>query len=132
MDNLVFSDESYSFLTLRQLYDVCGDFFVVAKKSESEIVGYTIGCPKANTLDSWILALAIDPRYRHQGIGRRLTSYLLSQLKEIKTNYVFLTVDPQNTIAINLYSDLGFEFVAYKEDYFGKKSARNIMKKKLL
>ena len=132
LDNLVFSNEGYSFLVLRQLYDICGDLLIVAKNPESKVVGYTVGCPKINTLDSWILALAVDPQYRHQGIGRELTSYLLCRFIQMKMSYAFLTVDPQNTIAINLYFSLGFKVMTWKANYFGENSPRNIMRKDLL
>ena len=131
LENLVFGHEGYSFLVLRQFYDVCGELFVVAKNPESKIVAYTIGCPKINTLDSWILALAVAPSYRNQGIARKLTSYLLSYFRQMKMNYVFLTVNPHNTIAIILYLSLDFKLIASKANYFGNNSPRNIMRKDL-
>ena len=49
LERSIFGDEGYSYLTLRQLYDVCGDLFRVAVILEDKITGYTIACPKSDT-----------------------------------------------------------------------------------
>lgn len=131
LEKVIFGNEGYSYLILRQLYDVCGDLFKVAIMPEGEIVGYTIGCPKACTLDAWILALAVSPNYQRRGIGRELTSSLFNEFKKIEIKKVFLTVKSDNKGAINLYKNLGFSLISCEDNYFGEGSPRNVMQKVL-
>jgi ribosomal-protein-alanine N-acetyltransferase len=131
LETSVFGDEGYSYFILRQLYDVCGDLFRVAVMSNGEIVGYTIGCLKAHTLDAWILAMAVSPHYQRQGIGKQLISSIFNEFKNLKIKKVFLTVISDNEIAINLYTSVGFILISYENDYFGKGSPRNVMQKLL-
>jgi [ribosomal protein S18]-alanine N-acetyltransferase len=132
LENTVFKCEGYSYLTLRQLYDVCHVLFKVAVIAENEVVGYTIACPKANASDAWILVLMVAPNHQRQGIGKKLTSHLLAELKAMEIQKVFLTVSPENEHAINLYTSTGFELLSNESNYFGEGSSRNIMRKVLL
>jgi ribosomal-protein-alanine N-acetyltransferase len=131
LEKSVFGDEAYSYLILRQLYDVCGDLFRVAVTSKCEIAGYTIGCLKCHTLDAWILAMAVSPHYQRQGIGKQLISSIFNEFKNLEIKKVFLTVTSDNKIAINLYIGIGFSLISYENDYFGKGSSRNVMQKLL-
>jgi ribosomal protein S18 acetylase RimI-like enzyme len=129
LENTFFKCEGYSYLTLRQLYDVCHVLFKVAVIAEDEVIGYTIACPKVNTSDAWILVLMVAPNYQRQGIGKKLTSHLLAELKEMQVQRVFLTVSPENERAINLYNTVGFELLFNEPKYFGEGSSRNVMQK---
>jgi ribosomal protein S18 acetylase RimI-like enzyme len=129
LENAFFKSEGYSYLTLRQFYDVCHVLFKVAVIAENEVIGYTIACPKVNTSDAWILVLMVAPNYQRQGVGKKLTSHLLTELKEMQVQRVFLTVSPENKRAINLYATIGFELLFNEPNYFGEGSSRNIMQK---
>jgi|688.fasta_scaffold439152_1 ribosomal-protein-alanine N-acetyltransferase len=132
LENSVFKHEGYNYLTLRQFYDVCHVLFKVAIIAESEVVGYTIAFPKVNTSDAWVLVLMVVPNYQRQGIGKELTSHILTELKEIGIQKVLLTVSPENKRAMNLYTSIGFEVLSNESNYFGEGSSRNIMQKVLL
>jgi ribosomal-protein-alanine N-acetyltransferase len=131
LERNIFGLEGYSYLALRQFYDVCGRLFRVAAISNSTIVGYTIGCPKVYTSDAWILALAVSPHYQQQGIGKKLSYGILKEFTKLEIKRAFLTVRSDNQSAINLYNSIGFSFIAHEKDYFGEDSPRNIMQKKL-
>lgn len=132
-DKMIFGEEGYSYLVVRQLYDICGDLMYIAIAPEGEIAGYTFACLKNKTSDSisdsWILALGVDPKWRKQGIAKKLVSTLMQQLTKLSVNNVYLTVKPDNDIAIHLYKSIGFESFGYEENYFGKSESRIIMRK---
>ena len=55
------------------------------------------------------LAMALYPDYRGQGIGTALLRGLLEQLKAIGFHRVSLSVQQENTAALHLYRQAGFE-----------------------
>lgn len=57
------------------------------------------------------LAISLLPEYRGRGIGRRLLSGLLSELREAGHERVTLAVQKANWRACGLYTGLGFEIV---------------------
>lgn len=68
-----------------------------------------------DTLDHQdVLLLAVDPRYRRQGIARRLMQTLFPLKKQI-----FVEVETTNTPALSLYQSLGFEPVGQRQHYYG-------------
>jgi [ribosomal protein S18]-alanine N-acetyltransferase len=129
LERSAFGAEGYSYLTLRQLYDVCGNLFRVAVTEEDEVIGYTIGCSKVGTSDAWILALAVSPCHQRQGIGRKLTFSLFEESNKLGIKKVLLTVKLNNDSAIGLYKSNGFSTIAHENNYFGENSPRNVMQK---
>lgn len=131
LEKIVFGAEGYSHLVMRQFYDITRDLINIAITSEGEITGYTFGCVKNQTSEAWILALAVNPQWRHRGIAKKLTTNLLNQLTEQGVNIVYLTVKPENKVAVNLYNSIGFEPIGYEDNYFGQGSSRTVMRKAL-
>ncbi len=68
-----------------------------------------------------IMTLAVQPRWRRQGLGRWL---LLSMLDEARIHakpaliLATLEVRPSNKAALALYTGLGFEQVGYRKRYY--------------
>ena len=60
----------------------------------------------------WMDRLLIDERFQRQGYGRRFTKLLIERmLTEYGEQSIYLSVYAENTGAIRLYEDLGFEFI---------------------
>ena len=73
----------------------------------------------------WVLAnegpstnVAVDPDYQGQGLGRRLMNELISRVKALGVDSMTLEVRPSNTVAINLYTSLGFRSVGQRPKYY--------------
>lgn len=73
----------------------------------------------------WVLAneghitnVAVDPDYQGQGLGRRLMNELTSRVKALGVDSMTLEVRPSNTVAINLYTSLGFRSVGQRPKYY--------------
>jgi ribosomal protein S18 acetylase RimI-like enzyme len=56
----------------------------------------------------FIANVAVDPKFRGQGIGRKLTSRALQHVREHNGSSVILQVREDNPTAIHLYQSLGF------------------------
>jgi ribosomal-protein-alanine N-acetyltransferase len=121
--------EPYSLTVLRQLLDVTGPFFIVSE-TESEIEGYAVAVKGATSeSEAWILALAVSKRVRRQKVGATLTRALLERLESNRVPSVLLTVNPENTGALALYTAEGFTEEGYEHDYFGPGEPRRVLRR---
>lgn len=93
-------------------------YYLIARDTDKDnlIVAYA-GC--------WVLAneghitnVAVDPDYQGQGLGRRLMNELTSRVKALGVDSMTLEVRPSNTVAINLYTSLGFRSVGQRPKYY--------------
>lgn len=93
-------------------------YYLIARDVDKDnlIVAYA-GC--------WVLAneghitnVAVDPDYQGQGLGRRLMNELTSRVKALGVDSMTLEVRPSNTVAINLYTSLGFRSVGQRPKYY--------------
>lgn len=93
-------------------------YYLIARDVDRDnlIVAYA-GC--------WVLAneghitnVAVDPDYHGQGLGRRLMNELTSRVKALGVDSMTLEVRPSNTVAINLYTSLGFRSVGQRPKYY--------------
>ena len=70
--------------------------------------------------DTYVIReVVVLPEYRGKGIGRRMMEHILAFLKP-KDTPIFLYVDPENTVAVKLYTSLGF-VLRKKRAYWGDK-----------
>lgn len=93
-------------------------YYLIARDADRDnlIVAYA-GC--------WVLAneghitnVAVDPDYQGHGLGRRLMNELTSRVKALGVDSMTLEVRPSNTVAINLYTSLGFRSVGQRPKYY--------------
>ena len=83
-----------------------------------------------------IITVAIRPQFQGIGIGYSILFEALQLIKETECEKIFLEVDFTNTIAIRLYSKLGFEKCGLRKQYYknlnGKNTDALIMEKSLI
>lgn len=93
-------------------------YYLLALDSENNnrIVAYA-GC--------WILAneghitnVAVDPAYQGHGLGKMLMRELMLRVKEHGADSMTLEVRPTNTVALKLYTSLGFKSVGRRPHYY--------------
>ena len=86
-------------------------------------------------IGAWLIAsegqitnLAVHPDYRKKGIGKKLMKSLISSLKEEDCNAITLEVRESNTVAKNLYKNLGFLSEGIRKNFYeDNKEDANIM-----
>ena len=65
-----------------------------------------------------MMNVAVHPDYRRRGIGERLITELISQLKGMGNECLTLEVRASNHGAIALYEKLGFTEVGRRKNYY--------------
>ncbi|NBN80032.1 ribosomal protein S18-alanine N-acetyltransferase [Microvirga tunisiensis] len=65
-----------------------------------------------------VLTLAVDPRHRGRGIGKRLMQDGMFRLYGDRCKSLFLEVDAANEAALLLYRSLGFRKVGERKGYY--------------
>ena len=71
-----------------------------------------IAVGRAAHSDGWsaLARVFVDPNYRGQGVSKLVTTALLNAAFDAGIKKAVLQVDSKNTVAINLYTSLGFAF----------------------
>lgn len=87
---------------------------VIVYKSDDEICGFLQYRKLYETVD--IVNIAVDEKYRRQGIGTKLVYYLFG-MKDA-TNFM-LEVRSTNESAIKFYKHLGFSEIRKIKNYYG-------------
>ncbi|WP_181707946.1 GNAT family N-acetyltransferase [Chthonobacter rhizosphaerae] len=70
-----------------------------------------------------VLTIAVTPRHRGKGLGRRLIDHALRRLYHDRIRSLFLEVDETNGPACRLYKAVGFKVVGSRPNYYAKGSA---------
>ena len=70
-----------------------------------------------------VLTVAVAPRQRGRGLGRRLMDAVLRRLYHDRVKSVFLEVDDGNAPALGLYRTLGFREVGRRKNYYERPGA---------
>jgi ribosomal-protein-alanine N-acetyltransferase len=91
-------------------------FPMVATDAEGVVVGYI--CPMLIIDEGHILNVAVHPNCRGRGCGRMLVEHILAECRSQDAEFVSLEVRPSNTVAISLYSDLGFVVSGRRKAYY--------------
>ena len=74
------------------------------------VVGNIGAQPINSAMDTWLIAnVAVHPDYRRQGIARKLVRAALDSVESRGAKRVILQVDIDNTDAVSLYRQIGFE-----------------------
>ncbi len=100
-----FGRDAYPPDLLRELYQDCGNLFLVAKRS-GRIAGYIVSCREDRQAE--LVSIAVDPRFRTAGIGSALLRATLARLRRARTQRFGLMVKTDNQAAIAFYEKFGF------------------------
>lgn len=101
---------------LSRFYEIIPEGFLVAEIN-GKIAGYIIGNMQ-NDSEGHILAIAVDPRKRKQGIGTALIKAISNVLKKQGANKVRVELKLYNNGAKDFYSNLGFEKSTIIKGYY--------------
>jgi ribosomal-protein-alanine N-acetyltransferase len=78
-----------------------------------------------------ILNLAVAPDYQRHGYGRQLLQFALDFGRERGAISAFLEVRASNTVALQLYTQLGFFQIGTRKKYYGTEEDAYVLKKRL-
>ena len=80
------------------------------------IVGYVIS--KITFMESHILNLTVDEKYRNNGIGSELLDMVIHRSRFLKSEILLLETRLTNKAAITLYEKYGFKKIGLRKNYY--------------
>ena len=130
LDEDIFGQLSYRAFVFRQFIEIFSNGVIAAEMS-GILTGYIVAMPVANACKGWILSLGVLSDYRGMGVGTQLLNAGIDALASVQIESVHLTVEPENTGAVELYKRHGFENADLVDNYFGNGEKRLKMLKLL-
>ena len=77
--------------------------------NDDELVGFIMYCMDVKDKEYWIYRLMIDKKHQKKGYGRSAMQKIISLLQQDKEHSkVYISFEPKNDVAKNLYESLGF------------------------
>jgi [ribosomal protein S18]-alanine N-acetyltransferase len=116
-------NEAYEFPWTEAIFKDCfkSGYTGLALEHQSHLIGY--GVLSAAAGEAHILNVAIDPKMRGCGLGKRLVTRLIDQARWHRTERIFLEVRRSNETARKLYYKLGFNEIGERIGYYpGRKN----------
>lgn len=81
-----------------------------------DVAGY--GIMSLGAGEAHLLNLCIRGEYQCRGFGRKLLMHLLDRARASGMHEAFLEVRPSNSVAVRLYTSMGFEAVGVRRGYY--------------
>ncbi|EJF08377.1 GNAT family N-acetyltransferase [Pontibacter sp. BAB1700] len=81
IDQLLFGADSYPLFVLRQLYDITGDYLLVAETG-GEVIGYMLSHLDQAKSQGWLLSLGVLPAHRGKRIGEKLMAASMAAMEK--------------------------------------------------
>lgn len=96
---------------------------------DREIVG---SCQFLRMVDEpdffYVVGFYIRPEWQGRGLGKAFLLGVAEEIKKLGAAGMVLTVDPENTPALNLYQHTGFADQTFIRDFYGEGHDRYIMR----
>lgn len=109
-----FSD-AWSEQSLEKTFDYDYNHLIMHKK-DGRVVGYIIYSDVQGEAE--LLRIAVDKRYRRQGIATQLMNDMLEELSGAETETITLEVRAHNISAVALYKKFGFAELYVRPNYY--------------
>lgn len=122
-------DDFWNYEILKQELNCKNSYFLVAKTTDNEIVGFA-GI-KIIIDESDIMNIVTKKSFRNNGIGSLLLEKLISYSKSLNLKTVTLEVNEHNLSAIKLYDKFKFDKIGIRKKYYKGKNDAIIMSKNL-
>ena len=112
-----------------ELYEEWREGFLIAEK-EGKVIGFVVIVLSLEG-EGRVFALAVDSRYRGEGVGRTLLKAAFGVLRKLKIGYVRLEVRVSNAVAQRLYKSMGFVEIGFMPFYYKDGEGAIVMRKVL-
>ena len=121
-------DDFWNYNILKEELKCASSYFLVAKNSNNEIVGFAGFKIIIDEAD--IMNIVVKKNFRKNGIGSVLLENLISLSKSLNLKSITVEVNENNVSAINLYNKFDFVKLGVRKNYYGNSNAI-IMSKKI-
>lgn len=116
---MVVESAAYPFSWTHNIFRDClraGYYCCVLEDVDGLVIGH--GVMSHAVGECHILNVCIHPDRQSKGLGRYLVQQMMAVARRHGARLAFLEVRVSNTVAFNLYSDLGFVEVGLRKDYY--------------
>lgn len=128
IERLSFAIDPCSAGRFRYCYQKQPEGFIVAEKN-NEVVGYIVG--RITQGRGGIGSIAVEPKYRNEGIGRQLVAFILNYFKQKKVKLAKAEVRTTTEGAIKIFKSLHFQIIKTLPKYYPDGADAYLMEKKL-
>jgi L-2,4-diaminobutyric acid acetyltransferase len=94
----------------------------ILAEQEGKIIGFVTAYIPPDIPDTlFVWQVAVDEKYRGQGIGVRMLVYLYKSLKILNIKYINATITPSNQASVKLFSSVARELKAsfeFEKEFF--------------
>jgi [ribosomal protein S18]-alanine N-acetyltransferase len=115
---------SYEFPWTRAIFRDClrVGYYCFVYESSAGLVGHGIVSVMAD--ECHVLNVCVHPEYQRRGLGRTLVKFLLMFARRRRAKIALLEVRVSNTGAYKLYTQLGFDEIGIRQDYYPARRGR--------
>ncbi|MCE7506918.1 ribosomal protein S18-alanine N-acetyltransferase [Polynucleobacter sp. IMCC30063] len=90
--------------------------YCIESDTSKELLAYFILFPAVDELH--LLNITVNPAVRRRGIGTRLMASIENIARQSHCQRIILEVRPSNTIALQLYAQVGFLLIGQRKQYY--------------
>ena len=90
--------------------------FIIEEKKHDNLYGFALLIGMVDVLE--IIRIAVKKEYRRQGVAKMIMNLSFEKAKKMNYNKIMLEVRENNTPAIELYKDFGFEEISIRKKYY--------------
>lgn len=115
---------SYEFPWTRSIFRDClrVGYYCFVYEVPTSLVGHGIVSVAAE--ECHLLNICVHPEYQRRGLGRALVNFLLMFSRRKRAKVALLEVRVSNTGAYKLYTQLGFDEIGIRKDYYPARFGR--------
>lgn len=110
-----FGGEAWDKEMIRQMFDA-KYITVYGLYENEELIGYGVLACVYEQGD--IQNIVVANGFKGKGNGKKLLSYMTEEAVKKGVKTLFLEVNTENTVAINMYQNAGFEIVGKRRNYY--------------
>lgn len=68
--------------------------------------------------ECYIANIAVLPEFQGKGFGKAITTHLINRAENLNCEFISLEVRPSNSVAVSMYSSLGFEEIGRRKNFY--------------
>lgn len=121
-------DNFWNYNILKEELESKNSNYIIALDDNNKILGFA-GI-KVVLDEADIMNIVVNKNFRNNGIGTLLLKNIIQICESLNFTYINLEVNEENSIAIHLYENFGFEKLGLRKNYYKDKNGI-IMKKDL-
>jgi ribosomal-protein-alanine N-acetyltransferase len=134
MERVLFAESPWSMGQFKEEFKGVPNtrYFLVATNTDDQIVGYAAVLVVAAGVEADVLTVGVLPEYLRQGIATQFMAELEKWSISKQAPAMMLEVGTENTAAIKLYEELGYQKISTREGYYGPGLDAFVMRKELI